>query len=79
MRSSIVQVEQQLRLVSSPAYAPQDRDKAIAEQNVSDSYIFLVGKVSFLPLCLSLSLSLCLSIYLSLSLPTCRLHRHEIV
>ena len=35
MRAQVVQVDQQLRLVSSPAYSPLDRDKALAEQNVS--------------------------------------------
>jgi len=35
LRTQVVQVEQQLRLVTSPAYSPLDRDKAVAEQNVS--------------------------------------------
>ncbi len=35
LRTQVVQVEQQLRLVSSPAYSPLDRDKSVAEQNVS--------------------------------------------
>ena len=35
MRGQVVQVDQQLRMVSSPAYSALDRDKALAEQNVS--------------------------------------------
>jgi len=35
LRAQVVQVDQQLRMVSSPAYSPLDRDKAVAEQNVS--------------------------------------------
>ena len=38
----MVQVDQQLRLVSSPAYSPLDRDKALAEQNVSGLFLALV-------------------------------------
>merc|ERR1712071_464983 len=34
LRAQVVQVDQQLRMVSSPAYSPLDRDKAVAEQNV---------------------------------------------
>ncbi len=40
MRAQVVQVDQQLRLVSSPAYSPLDRDKALAEQNVSEFCLF---------------------------------------
>lgn len=42
MRAQVVQVDQQLRLVSSPAYSPLDRDKALAEQNVSGLFLALV-------------------------------------
>ena len=35
LRGQVVQVDQQLRMVSSPAYSAMDRDKALAEQNVS--------------------------------------------
>lgn len=35
LRQQMVGVEQQLRIVSSPTYSPRDRDKAVAEQNVS--------------------------------------------
>ena len=36
LRQQMVGVEQQLRLVSSPTYSPRDRDKAVAEQSVSE-------------------------------------------
>lgn len=51
MRAQVVQVDQQLRMVSSPTYSPLDRDKALAEQNVSGFYFifkfYTYGKAFF--------------------------------
>ena len=42
LRGQVVQVDQQLRMVSSPAYSAMDRDKALAEQNVSVDHLHRV-------------------------------------
>lgn len=39
LRSQVVQVDQQLRMVSSPTYSPNDRDKALAEQNALQAHL----------------------------------------
>lgn len=45
LRAQVVQVDQQLRLVSSPAYSPLDRDKALAEQNVSTAVAYRLSPI----------------------------------
>lgn len=41
LRQQIVQVEQQLRTVLSPTYLPNDREKALQEQQVGYHSLFL--------------------------------------
>lgn len=40
LRQQIVQVEQQLRTVLSPTYLPNDREKALQEQQVGSFILF---------------------------------------
>jgi len=42
LRQHIVQVEQQLRTVLSPTYMPNDREKALQEQQVGRILLSLV-------------------------------------
>ena len=63
LRTQVVQVEQQLRLVTSPAYSPLDRDKAVAEQNVSRHSFFgpqndFILSYLWKPICLFLTLTI---------------------
>lgn len=39
LKKRILQEEQQLRLIMAPTYLPGDRDKAVSEQQVRDSFL----------------------------------------
>ena len=51
MRQQILACEGELRTVSSPAYTAKDRDRALAEQSVSDNKHLKIAFFVFFVLC----------------------------